>query len=200
MLLERKLTTLDDVRHAAGDLGDPGCDVVVIKGGHPTIDTPDVAVDVWFDGTGLHELSGPRLDTADNHGTGCSFASAVAARRASGGEGVCGPGPDRGPPVAPRSRARPHRQLLLGEPSMSSTTAIAALLVTLAVFAVVGATDRARPTGRDDYLSARSSLRAVPLALSLYASGIGVWIVFTPPIVAASPGSSAPSLHDQGGP
>ncbi|HZJ06699.1 MAG TPA: bifunctional hydroxymethylpyrimidine kinase/phosphomethylpyrimidine kinase [Nocardioidaceae bacterium] len=86
MLLGRKLTTLDDVRRAAGELGDTGCDVVVIKGGHPTIDTPDVAVDVWFDGTKLHELSGPRVDTANHHGTGCSFASAVAARLAHGDE------------------------------------------------------------------------------------------------------------------
>ena len=86
VLLGRKLTTLDDVRRAARELGGTGCDVVVIKGGHPTIDTPDVAVDVWFDGTKLHELSGPRVDTGNNHGTGCSFASAVAARLAHGDE------------------------------------------------------------------------------------------------------------------
>ncbi|MPY94125.1 MAG: sodium:solute symporter [Acidimicrobiia bacterium] len=68
---------------------------------------------------------------------------------------------------------------------MSATTAVAALLATLALFAVVGVTGRARPAGRDDYLAARGSQRAVPLALSLYASGMGVWILFTPPIVAA---------------
>lgn len=86
VLLGRKLTTLDDVRRAARELADTGCEVVVIKGGHRTMDTPDVAVDVWFDGTELHELSGPRLDTGNNHGTGCSFASAVAARLAHGDE------------------------------------------------------------------------------------------------------------------
>lgn len=71
---------------------------------------------------------------------------------------------------------------------MSATTAIAALLATLAVFAVVATTGRARPTTRDDYLSARSSQRAIPLALILYASGMGGWILFTPPLVAAFTG------------
>lgn len=71
---------------------------------------------------------------------------------------------------------------------MSATTAIAALLTSLALFAVVGATSPARPTSRDDYLAARSSQGTLPLALSLYASGMGVWILFTPPIVAAFTG------------
>ncbi|HZJ06700.1 MAG TPA: hypothetical protein VFD59_14665 [Nocardioidaceae bacterium] len=71
---------------------------------------------------------------------------------------------------------------------MSATTAIAALLVTLAAFAVVATTGRTHPTTRDDYLSARSSQRVIPLALSLYASGMGVWILFTPPLVAAFTG------------
>lgn len=83
-LLGRELATLDDMRRAAWELYDRGCNVVVIKGGHPTADAPDVAVDVWFDGSELHELSRPRVDTGNNHGTGCSFASAVAARLANG--------------------------------------------------------------------------------------------------------------------
>ena len=68
---------------------------------------------------------------------------------------------------------------------MTPTTAIGAVLLTLGVFAVVGTTGRARPASRDDYLSARASQRVPALALSLFASGMGVWILFTPPTVAA---------------
>ena len=71
---------------------------------------------------------------------------------------------------------------------MSATTAVAALLAALALFAVLGTTSGARATSRDDYLSARASQRTIPLTLSLYASGMGVWILFTPPIVAAFTG------------
>ncbi len=71
---------------------------------------------------------------------------------------------------------------------MSASTTVAALVATLAVFGVIGTTSRARPTSRDDYLVARSSQGTLPLALSLYASGMGVWILFTPPIVAAFTG------------
>src|SRR5680860_676741 len=84
VLLGTRLTTLDDVRRAAAKLHATGCEVVVIKGGHPTADTAGVALDVWFDGDELHELVAARVDTANNHGTGCSFASAVAAHLARG--------------------------------------------------------------------------------------------------------------------
>jgi solute:Na+ symporter, SSS family len=70
---------------------------------------------------------------------------------------------------------------------MTTATAVGALLAVLALFAVVGVTSRFRPT-TDDYLAARSSQATRPLALSLYASGMGVWILFTPPIVAAFTG------------
>jgi Na+/proline symporter len=68
-----------------------------------------------------------------------------------------------------------------------TAAAIAALLGVLAVFAAVAATSRFRPTP-DDYLAARSSQPTGRLALSLFASGMGVWILFTPPIVAAFTG------------
>lgn len=84
VLLGAELTGLDDVRHAARELHRTGCEVVVIKGGHPTPDAADEAVDVWYDGRQVHELRGPRIEAANNHGTGCTFASAVAARLAHG--------------------------------------------------------------------------------------------------------------------
>lgn len=84
VLLGRTLETLDDVRAGAAELRATGCDVVVIKGGHPTPDAAELAVDVWCDADGIHELSGPRVDTPNNHGSGCSFAAAVAARLVQG--------------------------------------------------------------------------------------------------------------------
>jgi len=68
---------------------------------------------------------------------------------------------------------------------LNATVAVTAVLITLGFFAVVGTARRGQPTSRDDYLSARGSQRVVTLALSLYASGMGVWILFTPPTVAA---------------
>jgi hydroxymethylpyrimidine/phosphomethylpyrimidine kinase len=84
VLLETTLDSLDDVRQAARELHRTGCEVVVIKGGHPTADAADDAVDVWYDGRRVHELRARRVDGPNNHGTGCTFASAVAARLAHG--------------------------------------------------------------------------------------------------------------------
>jgi hydroxymethylpyrimidine/phosphomethylpyrimidine kinase len=47
-------------------------------------DSGEQAVDVVWDGTGTAELRAPRVDTANNHGSGCSFASATAALLAKG--------------------------------------------------------------------------------------------------------------------
>ncbi len=58
--------------------------VVVVKGGHAMRGAGDVAIDVVWDGAAVRELSAPRVATANTHGTGCSFASAVAAGLASG--------------------------------------------------------------------------------------------------------------------
>ena len=53
-----------------------GCHVV-IKGGHGD---GDVIIDRLLSPTGdlLHELRGKRIDTSNTHGTGCTFASALA--------------------------------------------------------------------------------------------------------------------------
>ncbi len=64
---------------AARELARSGAGAVMIKGGH--LDS-DVAVDVVWDGRRLHELAGPRVATGNNHGTGCSLASAIAAELA----------------------------------------------------------------------------------------------------------------------
>lgn len=68
-------------RDAARRLVDLGASAAVVKGGH--FDEPEV-VDVLYDGSALHEFRNPRLDTRCTHGTGCTFAAAIAAHLALG--------------------------------------------------------------------------------------------------------------------
>ena len=42
------------------------------------------AVDTFYDGRDFQEFSAPRIDTRNTHGTGCTFASAIAAGLAKG--------------------------------------------------------------------------------------------------------------------
>ena len=57
-----------------------GARAVVVKGGH----REGPATDLYYDGTSFREFSAPRFDTPNTHGTGCTFASAVAAGLAQG--------------------------------------------------------------------------------------------------------------------
>ena len=86
VLLGSTIASLDDQREAARKLGAHGPQVVVVKGGHAVAGTEGEAVDVVWDGEGLREFRAPRIATQNNHGTGCSFASAIAAGLAKGGE------------------------------------------------------------------------------------------------------------------
>jgi len=58
-----------------------GPKIVVIKGGHR--DSTE-AIDLIFDGTSFERISGPRFETANTHGTGCTFSAAIAANLALG--------------------------------------------------------------------------------------------------------------------
>jgi hydroxymethylpyrimidine/phosphomethylpyrimidine kinase len=57
-----------------------GARYAVVKGGHA--DGP--AIDVLFDGEQFEQFSAARLETRHTHGTGCTFASAIAAELAKG--------------------------------------------------------------------------------------------------------------------
>jgi Na+/proline symporter len=65
--------------------------------------------------------------------------------------------------------------------------AVAAVLLVavLAVFTWLGLRARTAVGSLDDYLTARGSQSAMPLALSFLASGAGAWILFAPPEVGA---------------
>jgi hydroxymethylpyrimidine/phosphomethylpyrimidine kinase len=82
VLLGREITTVDGQRDAARALLDTGAEVVVVKGGHAVADDAGAAVDVIATAAGLCELRAPRVETSNNHGSGCSFASAIAAHLA----------------------------------------------------------------------------------------------------------------------
>jgi len=81
-LLDQPVETLDDAIEAARALHDTGPGAVLVKGGH-LADTED-AVDVLYDGETVHTVRAPRIDTANTHGTGCTYASAIAAHLARG--------------------------------------------------------------------------------------------------------------------
>ena len=81
-LLGREVRTLPEMKDAARALVARGLRAVVVKGGHLEGD----AVDVFFDGARLEELPAPRIDTANTHGTGCTYAAAIASRLALGDE------------------------------------------------------------------------------------------------------------------
>jgi hydroxymethylpyrimidine/phosphomethylpyrimidine kinase len=75
VLLGRRIETLAERKQAARDILGLGARAVVVKGGH----APGDAIDVYFDGSGFVELSAPRVETANTHGSGCVFSAAIAA-------------------------------------------------------------------------------------------------------------------------
>ncbi len=80
-LLGDEVRTLEQARSAARRLKALGPGAVIVKGGH--LEGP-YAVDILFDGRDLVELMSPRISTTSTHGTGCTFASAIAANLALG--------------------------------------------------------------------------------------------------------------------
>ena len=74
----------EDARRAADKLVSMGAKAVVIKGGH----LAGPPVDLFYDGREFREFSARRIETRNTHGTGCTFASAIAAGLARGMEMV----------------------------------------------------------------------------------------------------------------
>jgi hydroxymethylpyrimidine/phosphomethylpyrimidine kinase len=79
-LLGRPVRDVGEMREAARDLRALGPAAVLVKGGALAGD----AVDVFFDGTRLVELTGARVETRNVHGTGCTLSAAICARLALG--------------------------------------------------------------------------------------------------------------------
>ncbi len=83
VLVGHKLATDEDLRDACRELYRLGAEHVVLKGGHG--EGPEV-VDLLYDGQSFVPLTGPRIETTSTHGTGCTFASAIAANLALGAD------------------------------------------------------------------------------------------------------------------
>ena len=81
VLAEVSIRSLDDMRTAARRILAHGPRVVVVKGGH--LDG-DESIDVVCSSDRVFELRGPRLPGRAAHGTGCTFAAAIAANLALG--------------------------------------------------------------------------------------------------------------------
>ncbi len=79
-LTETTIVSDADVRRAAEAIVGMGARSVVVKGGH----REGPATDLFYDGKEFKEFTAPRFDTVNTHGTGCTFASAVAAGLARG--------------------------------------------------------------------------------------------------------------------
>ena len=74
------ISSEEQVRRAARTIVEMGAQCVVVKGGH----REGPAADLFYDGSRFQEFSAPRIDTPNTHGTGCTFASAIAAGLAKG--------------------------------------------------------------------------------------------------------------------
>ena len=70
---------IGDMEAVARKLVEMGAHAVIVKGGHM-----ERAVDVLFDGSEVVPLAGDRVREETLHGTGCTFAAAIAAQLASG--------------------------------------------------------------------------------------------------------------------
>ena len=88
----RRIQSMDDAREAARRIHDMGAAAVIITGGHGIRRANGLrlraskVVDLLFDGHVFREFRVPRVDSRHTHGTGCTFASAVAAGLALGRE------------------------------------------------------------------------------------------------------------------
>jgi hydroxymethylpyrimidine/phosphomethylpyrimidine kinase len=77
-----RILSKEDAEEAARRIHDLGATAVIITGGHQP-DTDHVS-DLLFDGQRFSTFRTARIDTSNTHGTGCTFAAAVAAHLALG--------------------------------------------------------------------------------------------------------------------
>ena len=83
VLLDREITSEADLSAAATDLAAMGAGNVLIKGGHLESENSDDCLYLG-DEKRLVTLAGERVVTRNNHGTGCTLSSAIAAYLARG--------------------------------------------------------------------------------------------------------------------
>ncbi|MBN8201244.1 bifunctional hydroxymethylpyrimidine kinase/phosphomethylpyrimidine kinase [Bacillus sp. NTK034] len=82
VLTDIRIRSLEDKREAAKKLHHLGAKNVIIKGGHD--EAKDIAADLLFEGESFSEFKSSRIQTANTHGTGCTFSAAITAGLADG--------------------------------------------------------------------------------------------------------------------
>jgi len=75
-----KVNSLEGMKEAARLVHKLGAKHVVVKGGH----LKGIPIDLLYDGKKFAEVKGPRIESKNTHGTGCTFASAIATLLAKG--------------------------------------------------------------------------------------------------------------------
>lgn len=81
VLTGMRIESESDAREAAQRIASWGARNVVIKGGHRD---SHIASDLLYDGQHFANFSKERIDTRHTHGTGCTYAAAIAAELAKG--------------------------------------------------------------------------------------------------------------------
>jgi hydroxymethylpyrimidine/phosphomethylpyrimidine kinase len=81
VLSGKRIVSDEDVKEAARRIHDMGVAAIIITGGHRA---GSEVVDTLFDGRQFSQFRAPRVGTPGTHGTGCTFAAAVAAYLALG--------------------------------------------------------------------------------------------------------------------
>ena len=82
-LTNLKIRTIEEAKVAAKSIHALGCRAVLVKGGHLI---EEKGCDLLFDGKGFTVLHGEYIETPNTHGTGCTYASAIAAHLAKGSD------------------------------------------------------------------------------------------------------------------
>ena len=83
-LARMKICSVEGMKSAAAVLWDLGVKNVVVKGGHLPGRRPSGSVDIVYDGRRYDVFTAKWLRTKNTHGTGCTFASALASHLARG--------------------------------------------------------------------------------------------------------------------
>ena len=81
-LTQINIRKVEDVEVSAKRIYKMGAKNVIVKGGHSLND--NYAIDLLYNGTDFFVYQSDRIDTNNTHGSGCTFASAIAAEIAKG--------------------------------------------------------------------------------------------------------------------
>ena len=81
LLAQQDIRNIDDAKNAAKTIAELGCHAVLVKGGHLIGDN---ATDVLYCDGEWSFFQAERIETANTHGTGCTYSAAIATQLAHG--------------------------------------------------------------------------------------------------------------------